>query len=237
VKHLIRPNDIALVASEIGRSTSRSIGILTGFPCIQDDPPTENDGVPGSVLLGIALAKMGKRVQFFTDACNEHVISQTLKEGQRLAHLSAETFIGDRMQLHCVDSLHDWFDDGLDEVPKDLSAAILANPRMHSLVRACSSLDCLVAVERASPTFDGHPKTMKGRSMTGLVSPLHWMFPMAADPLVGRRARPAGEAKPGSPTNEKHDAISTSVSAGSSFGGSKREGIHLSDASVLALDE
>lgn len=158
-------------ASMLAKATA--VGILTGFPCVEADPPTENDGIGGAVLLGMALVQSGIRVTLLSDSTSQAVVEATAACGRKIlgndAALGVACFEPMSKSAYSVDSaaMH----------PAGTPAT--CSKAFGRLVRESASLDCLIAIERASPSPNGHPMTMRARSMSGLVAPLHWMFPRA----------------------------------------------------------
>ena len=72
MKSLIVPGDLEMAAKTLGTLESPShIIILSGFPCcVNESPPTETDGPPGTYAIARAAAAFGHDVTVITDECN-----------------------------------------------------------------------------------------------------------------------------------------------------------------------
>ena len=146
---------------------SRSVAIISGFPCMLDhEPPTETDGPLGAMAIARACLALGKAVSILTDECNEDVFlaccaASGLDDYQRAGLLSLASFPG--------------------SASFDVSDA-------RRLKEACAAIDLVIAIERAGPAEDGCYYTMRGRDMTALVAPLDELLQPAGDddesPLV-----------------------------------------------------
>lgn len=72
MKSLIVPGDLELAGKTLGtlKSPSRVI-VLSGFPCcVNENPPTETDGPPGTFAIARTAAALGHDVTVTTDDCN-----------------------------------------------------------------------------------------------------------------------------------------------------------------------
>lgn len=164
IKPLIIPGEMLKSAKSLLQA--KSIVIITGFPCLLDyDPPTETDGPLGAAAIARALLALGKSVTIATDECNEQVILACFARSGMLTKdyaYSGESLNQSKLKLESFPGKDD-FDE------KDME-------RLFSLH---SSVDCVVAIERAGPAFDGHYRTMRGREMTHLIAPLELLLDKA----------------------------------------------------------
>ncbi len=62
----------------------QGVGVITGYPCLLTQPPTENDGPPGAVAICRALCSLGKQVFIMTDDDNASVIKATLEASNEI---------------------------------------------------------------------------------------------------------------------------------------------------------
>jgi hypothetical protein len=73
MKSLIVPGDLEKAAETLGRLRPPSnVLVLSGFPCcVNESPPTETDGPPGTFAIARAAAAFGHIVTVVTDDCNK----------------------------------------------------------------------------------------------------------------------------------------------------------------------
>jgi len=153
MKALICPGDLLAAGRVLGTlEANKQVIVLSGFPCCVDQtPPTETDGPPGSLALCQTSLALGHRVVFVTDDCNQAVFAAAAEDlmkatSSKSAQFSMQTF------------------------PADLST------EDESLQQLATDCDLLVACERAGPGRDGKYYTMRGIDMNangrGLVAPL-----------------------------------------------------------------
>lgn len=152
MKSLFCPGDLLAAGRALGTlEASKHVVVLSGFPCCVDEtPPSETDGPPGSMALCQTSLALGHSVVFVTDDCNQAVFAaaaEDLMASNWSSNFSVQTF------------------------PADLSQN--DENRLQQLATAC---DLLVACERAGPGRDGNCYTMRGIDMNangrGLVAPL-----------------------------------------------------------------
>lgn len=151
---LITPHQLYPAAMSLLQQ--RSIAILSGFPCLIDEnPPTETDGILGTIAIAKALVGINKRVVIVTDECNElPFLAAAGQSGLKASQFRLESFPG--RGTFNADDLN----------------------RLQSL---SSTIDAVVAIERAGPSADGSCRTMRARDMTRLIAPLEVLI---TDPLV-----------------------------------------------------
>jgi hypothetical protein len=157
MKSLIVPGDFRRASDILGTLTvsadkSKQVVILSGFPCcVNESPPTETDGPPGTFAIARAAAALGHSVVVVTDACNEAVFAAAMKD---LAMPDTKTAAQLSMQVF----------------PAQLSAD--DETQLQTMAQNC---DLLISCERAGPGKDGNCYTMRGIDMTakGLIAPLH----------------------------------------------------------------
>lgn len=152
MKSLIVPGDLEKAAIVVaGLAVPSTLIVLSGFPCcVNESPPSETDGPPGTFAIARAAAALGHTVIVVTETCNEVVFKAALKDlvlppgpcGLVTMELFPATFSED------------------DEI------------RFQNLAKICH---CLIACERAGPGKDGICYTMRGIDMNakGLIGPLH----------------------------------------------------------------
>ncbi|EQC42259.1 hypothetical protein SDRG_01093 [Saprolegnia diclina VS20] len=126
------------------------VAILTGFPCLLDyDPPTETDGLGGTLALAHALYVLNRHVvHILTDDVNAPVLRACMAAVPELD-----------IQLHAFPPGHLW--------TAETRAALAA---------LYPSIAAFVAIERAGAADDGHYYTMRARDMTAIVAPLDECF-------------------------------------------------------------
>jgi hypothetical protein len=158
MKSLIVPGDFRRASEILGRLTpslsdsNKQVVLLSGFPCcVNESPPTETDGPPGTFAIARAAAALGHSVVVVTDVCNEAVFAAAMKD---LAMPDTNTAAKLSMQVF----------------PAQLSDA--DETRLQTMAQNC---DLLISCERAGPGKDGNCYTMRGIDMTakGLIAPLH----------------------------------------------------------------
>ena len=155
IKNLCQPaGTLAALATSL--FASRSVVLVTGFPClIQHDPPTETDGPSGTIAIARALTRMGTntKVTIVTDQCNAKVLE-----------LCATTALTES-------PAHSW--QIVSFPPKDQWNEI----DQHKLEQLAATADHVVALERASQALDGNAYTMSGTVMgNDLLAPLDQLF-------------------------------------------------------------
>lgn len=151
MKSLIVPGDLELAGKTLGtlKSPSRVI-VLSGFPCcVNENPPTETDGPPGTFAIARTAAAFGHDVTVTTDDCNAAVFSAALNDlvlPENSGKIALETF------------------------PSVFSSE--DEERFRKFAKLC---DLLISCERAGPGKDGKCYTMRGIDMNekGLIAPLH----------------------------------------------------------------
>ena len=150
MKSLIVQDDLFEASRIFGgsfKNPAKGCLVLSGFPCCVDqDPPTETDGPPGT----LALARAAKALQYspvvvLTDECNRKVFEADMRD-------------------------EDFKDITLECFPAKQTSDTTS--RLESLVKQSQ---LLIACERAGPAKDGHCYTMRATDMTdkGLIAPLH----------------------------------------------------------------
>lgn len=72
MKSLIVQGDLELAGKTLGTLKSPShVVVLSGFPCcVNESPPTETDGPPGTFSIARTAAALGHDVTVITDDCN-----------------------------------------------------------------------------------------------------------------------------------------------------------------------
>lgn len=166
MKVLIVPNDL-VEASRILASLPTPgslVLILTGFPCcVNETPPTETDGPPGTMALARAAVQLGHDVTICTDESNAVVLQAAATmvdnlDGWTLAEKS-------RLELQ-IFSCTDKEDD-----------------RIKTLAERCH---LIIACERAGPSVDGMCYTMRGINMNerNLIAPIHRLVEYSHCPFV-----------------------------------------------------
>lgn len=152
MRDLIVPGDLENAARIVTKLQSPSnVVVLSGFPCcVNEDPPTETDGPPGTYAIARAAAALGHRVIVATDDCNAGVFAAAL------SGLALPSSTCGEITLATFPATFSQADEG----------------RFQSLAEAC---DLLIACERAGPARDGQCYTMRGINMNerGLIAPLH----------------------------------------------------------------
>lgn len=123
---------------------SKSIAIITGFPCMLDySPPTETDGPLGSMCLARTLLTLQKDVVIITDECNEEIL---------LACAAASNLITPRHPDRKVLRMESF------PPKKDL---LQSEIDLHRLMTIAESTDLVIAVERTGPNKEGKYLTMR----------------------------------------------------------------------------
>jgi hypothetical protein len=158
MKSLIVPGDFRRASEILGTLTpslsdsNKQVVLLSGFPCcVNESPPTETDGPPGTFAIARAAAALGHSVVVVTDVCNEAVFAAAMKD---LA--MPDTNTAERLSMQVF--------------PAQLSDG--DETRLQTMAQNC---DLLISCERAGPGKDGNCYTMRGIDMTakGLIAPLH----------------------------------------------------------------
>jgi len=153
MKSLIVPGDLERAAETLGKLHPPSnVLVLSGFPCcVNENPPTETDGPPGTLAIARAAFAFGHVVTVITDDSNKAVFAAainglSLPEGNDCGEISLETF------------------------PSKFSEK--DEERFLKFAQIC---DLLISCERAGPARDGKCYTMRGIDMNerGLIAPLH----------------------------------------------------------------
>lgn len=159
MKSLIVPGDLRIASSLFADLPPGSnVIVLSGFPCcVNETPPTETDGPPGSVALVRAGYHLGHNVTLVTDECNEAVFAAALGDLEQHDEVSLEVF------------------------PANMKRQDTA--RLDTLAACCN---LVIACERAGPAQDGHCYTMRGIDMNekGLIAPLHLIVEKSSCPFV-----------------------------------------------------
>jgi len=147
MKSLVVPGDLLQAGRIFGTlPVGSNVIVLSGFPCCVDQtPPSETDGPPGTVALCRTGLALGHSVVLVTDDCNAAVFGAAARELDSDSRFSMETF------------------------PDKFSQADEA--RFQKLASEC---DLLISCERAGPGKDGVCYTMRGIDMNarGLLAPL-----------------------------------------------------------------
>ena len=151
MKPLICPGDLQKAAESVVELPSPStVVVLSGFPCcVNESPPTETDGPPGTYAIARAASALGHNVVVATDDCNKEVFAAALTDlalPSDCPPISLQTFPAT-------------FDSD-DEA------------RFQKLATDCK---LLIACERAGPGKSGSCYTMRGIDMNerGLIAPLN----------------------------------------------------------------
>eukprot|EP00980_Cylindrotheca_fusiformis_P014343 scaffold3827_cov179-Cylindrotheca_fusiformis.AAC.7 len=164
MKCLIVRGDLEKAALLIASLTAPStVVILSGFPCcVNESPPTETDGPPGTFAIARAVAAMGHKAVVVTDASNEAVFAAAL-DSLALPSSGCGTVV-------------------LQTYPPNLSSA-----EEESFRQLSDSCDLLIACERAGPSDDGKCYTMRAIDMNdkGLIAPLHRLVKESKAPFIG----------------------------------------------------
>lgn len=147
IKEILLPPGELLQAAQCLKD-SKSVAIITGFPCMIDfDPPTETDGPLGAMAIARAILRMGKRVIILTDQCNEEVLL-ACAAGSGLAAISAEQPGGSFR---------------LESFPP---SSAMEEADLIRLEEVREEIDLVVAVERAGPNREGRYLTMRCSTRT-----------------------------------------------------------------------
>lgn len=154
MKRLIVPGDLYHASRLLGASlpAGSTVVILSGFPCcVQQSPPTETDGPPGTMAIARAAAALGHKAVVVVDECNAAVFRASL----------------DKLALPLDDDVSPI---ELQSFPSKLNDK--DQERFQHLMNVC---DLWIACERAGPANDGVCYTMRGIDMNaaGLIAPLH----------------------------------------------------------------
>lgn len=139
-----------------------TVVVLSGFPCcVNESPPSETDGPPGTFAIARAVAALGHKVIVVTESCNEAVFGAAFRglalPDEVQGSISMEIF------------------------PSSFSDA--DEKRFIELSKKCQ---LLIACERAGPGKDGICYTMRGIDMNvkGLIGPLHRLVNESKSPFI-----------------------------------------------------
>jgi hypothetical protein len=164
MKCLIVPGDLEKAAILIASlDTPSTVVILSGFPCcVNESPPTETDGPPGTFAIARAVAAMGHKAVVVTDTSNKAVFAAAL---ENLALPSGD----------CGSVV-------LQAYPPNLTKE--DEQQFSQLAETCN---LLIACERAGPANDGKCYTMRAIDMNekGLIAPLHRLVVESKVPFIG----------------------------------------------------
>ena len=85
IQSLIRPRSLAIAANQI-TSGCDHMTVVTGFPCLVDcTPPTETDGIAGSIAVCRAALRLGQTVTIATDDSSEQVLRSCIGAEKELS--------------------------------------------------------------------------------------------------------------------------------------------------------
>ena len=160
---------------------SKVVLILSGFPCcINENPPTETDGPPGTFAIARAAYAMGHQVIVVTDDCNKDVFAAALK-GLSLPPRVIPWEKYNRKRRRTYDADGEEIDNGdykgiisLETFPA--TTTVFTRNDEFRFRKLCVSCDLLISCERAGPAKDGKCYTMRGIDMNEkrmLVASLH----------------------------------------------------------------
>uniref|UniRef100_A0A7S2HNH4 D-glutamate cyclase-like C-terminal domain-containing protein n=1 Tax=Helicotheca tamesis TaxID=374047 RepID=A0A7S2HNH4_9STRA len=158
---LVVPGDLHRAAETLARlGEKKHVVVLSGFPCrVDDDPPTETDGPPGTLAIARAVVGLGHSATIVTDECNEKVFRAACRD----IGAWAESSVASPPPLV------------LEAYPSEEQMTEDDRTRMNRLAIRNGGCDLVIACERAGPAEDGHCYTMGGIDMNvkGLIAPLH----------------------------------------------------------------
>ena len=170
---LLHPGDLWQSALALAQPATRSVLITTGFPCCTTHtPPTETDGIGGSIAIARSLEAIGKRVSFVVDAANYAVLDASVRCGKAERYLAAS----DVLLYPATTSESEG--EGVGGAADLLTAR--EKETCAEFMRAHGSWDHLVAIERAGRAADGGFYTMRAIDMGDLVAPIDNLFLAAA---------------------------------------------------------
>lgn len=162
MKALIVPGDLEKAAKLVaGLSVPSTVIVLSGFPCcVNESPPSETDGPPGTFAIARAVASLGHKVIVVTETCNEVVFGAALKDlvlPSECGSVNMEIF--------------------------SPSFSDLDEKRFTDLAESCQ---LLISCERAGPGKDGICYTMRAIDMNakGLIGPLHRLVKECNSPFI-----------------------------------------------------
>ncbi len=162
MKPLIVPGDLEKAAKVVAElHVPSTVIVLSGFPCcVNESPPSETDGPPGTFAIARAVSALGHNVIVVTESCNEAVFNAARKE----------LVLPDKCGSLVLETFPSTFSD-LDE------------NRFTKLAESCQ---LLIACERAGPGKDGICYTMRGIDMNarGLIGPLHRLVEESSSPFI-----------------------------------------------------
>ena len=147
-----------LLQTALSLLESRSVLLVTGFPCFPSlEPPTETDGPAGTLSIARALVRTGRNVVVATDECNGGVVRAAYDHVRN----ESDSALQPNFTLQLCPPTSKW------------SASDEAE-----LQRVGATVDHVLALERVSPSAsDGNAYTMRGIVMgEDLVSPLGKLF-------------------------------------------------------------
>lgn len=154
--HLVQAGDMWRAALALALPSTRKVMVTTGFPCcVTEAPPTETDGIGGSVAIARSLEAVGKHVSFVVDESSHGVLNASVEQGKALAYLSDSPVV---LYPH----------------------ASLDSPTACAAYLREQQWDHLVAIERAGRAADGSFYTMRAIDMSPLLSPIDDLFLAAA---------------------------------------------------------
>jgi D-glutamate cyclase len=162
MKSLIVPGDLEKASRLVtGLSVPSTVIVLSGFPCcVNESPPSETDGPPGTFAIARAAAALGHHVIVVTETCNGAVLDAARKDLVLPSECGPVT---------------------LEIFPSQFSED--DEQRFRKLAEICQ---CLIACERAGPGKDGRCYTMRGIDMNakGLIAPLHRLVTESDSPFI-----------------------------------------------------
>jgi len=151
MKSLIVPGDLELAGKTLGTLRSPShVVVLSGFPCcVNESPPTETDGPPGTFSIARTASALGHDVTVITDDCNADVFAAALNGlalPENCGKITLETF-----------------------------PSVFSREDEERFTKFADLCDLLISCERAGPGKDGKCYTMRGIDMNErcLIAPLH----------------------------------------------------------------
>ncbi|KAG7343180.1 protein of unknown function DUF4392 containing protein [Nitzschia inconspicua] len=158
MKQLIVEGDLQLAAETLASLTpGKHVVVLSGFPCCVDQtPPTETDGPPGTLAIARMAAMLGYSVTVVTEYCNHAVFAAALDGLAMPSDSDCSCSSSSIIQLECFPST-------------------FAREDEDRFQRLCQRCDLLISCERAGEARDGNCYTMRGINMNnkGLIGPLN----------------------------------------------------------------
>lgn len=163
MKALVVPGDLEKAAELVsGLPVPSTVIVLSGFPCcVNESPPSETDGPPGTFAIARAVAALGHNVIVVTESCNEEVFGAAL-----------------------TDLVLPKNDCG--SVTLEIFPSTFSDDDEKRFVDLADSCQLLIACERAGPGKDGICYTMRGIDMNakGLIGPLHRLVKESQSPFI-----------------------------------------------------